>query len=88
MAEYNDNDLSLLGAIYKQEDGIDDYSEVMTSNHVNRLDEGLCTPDSGLLFSSFVSDSERIADHFVNVAKSVRSFSKKSKENEKSLLEA
>lgn len=88
MAEYNDNDLSLLGAIYEQEDGIDDYSEVMTSNHINRLDEGLCTPDSGLLFSSFVSDSERIADHFVNVAKSVRSFSKKSKENEKSLLEA
>ena len=88
MLEYSDNDLTLLGNIYNTEDAIDAYSEQITANHITRLDQGLCTPDSGVLFTSFVSDSERIADHFVNVAKSVRSFSKRSKDNTKSLIEA
>lgn len=88
MREYRDGDLGLLGEIYDMEDGIDDYSEEMNANHIERLNRGECTPDTGVLFTSLVSDCERIADHFVNVAKSVRSFTKKSKDNAKSLIEA
>ena len=85
--EYSTNNLGLLADVYELEDKIDAICDEMTDKHIERLDKGLCSPDKGVLYTSFISDSERVADHFVNVAKSVRSFSKRTKSNTKSLIE-
>lgn len=40
---------------------------------VVRLSNGSCTPMTGTLYLELSSDSERIADHLINVAKTIRS---------------
>lgn len=54
------------------EEGIDDYTAEMAANHIRRVREGICTPDVGAYYLSLISDSERVADHFYNVAKSIK----------------
>ena len=56
------------------EDEIDDITDDMADNHVKRMQEGKCTPNIGSYYLSLLSDSERVADHFYNVAKSVKSY--------------
>ena len=45
----------------------------MEDNHITRLNEGVCTAKVGAQYLSLTSNTERIADHLVNVAKSIRS---------------
>lgn len=59
------------------EETIDAFTEEMEQNHINRMRENLCTPDVGAQYLSLTSDSERIADHFINVAKSIKDLSPK-----------
>ena len=54
------------------EDEIDDFTKKMADNHVERMEKGTCQPDVGALYLELASNSERIADHFVNVAKTVK----------------
>ena len=44
----------------------------MTENHIRRLGGGLCTATVGAHFLALSSNAERVADHFMNVAKTVR----------------
>ena len=53
------------------EEEIDDLTDIMAANHITRMQEGICSAHIGAYYLSLVSDSERIADHFYNVAKSV-----------------
>lgn len=53
------------------EDEIDDLTSSMDINHVSRLSEGKCTAEVGSMFMSLASDVERIADHLVNVARTI-----------------
>lgn len=39
--------------------------------HINRLNEGNCTIDAGVLYLDLVSNLERISDHSVNIAQQV-----------------
>ena len=55
------------------EEQIDDFTKMMENNHVSRLSNGSCTPMTGTLYLELSSDSERIADHLINVAKTIRS---------------
>ena len=55
------------------EEKIDDFTKLMENNHVSRLSNGSCTPMTGILYLELSSDSERIADHLINVAKTIRS---------------
>ncbi len=59
------------------EDEIDDITEAMGTNHIARMKTGDCTPDVGAQFLSLASNSERVADHFINVAKSINGVKKK-----------
>ncbi len=54
------------------EEQIDDFTKMMENNHVSRLSNGSCTPMTGTLYLELSSDSERIADHLINVGKSIR----------------
>ncbi len=53
------------------EEKVDDLTEEMAANHIERIQKGSCTAHVGAYYLSLVSDSERVADHFYNVAKYV-----------------
>lgn len=72
---YRDGDRNTLKKVFELEENIDDLSEKMAENHIKRLEKNECTPEVGARFLSLSSDIERIADHYVNVAKSIKSFS-------------
>lgn len=55
------------------EDQIDDFTKSMEDNHIKRLTEGICTPETGAQYLSLSSNVERIADHLINVGKTIRS---------------
>ena len=44
----------------------------MEENHIIRLNKGICTALVGSQYMSLASNSERVADHFINVGKMVR----------------
>ena len=75
MKAYEDEDLDALNKANEVEEEIDDITKVMEDNHITRLSEGICTAKVGAQYLSLTSNTERIADHLVNVAKSIRSLS-------------
>lgn len=58
--------------ILRLEDTIDKKEREFQQNHVNRLTKNKCTPEAGMLFSDTISGLERIADHAVNIAFSIK----------------
>jgi phosphate:Na+ symporter len=42
-----------------------------TANHVSRLQEELCSPHTGVVFTNMLASLERIASHAINIAYSV-----------------
>ena len=73
MKAYEDEDFDALDKANEVEEKIDDFTKMMEDNHIRRLSEGICTPKVGSQYLSLSSNAERIADHLVNVAKSIRS---------------
>ena len=73
---YEDEDLDALAKANDVEEEIDDITKAMEDNHITRLSEGVCTAKVGAQYLSLTSNTERIADHLVNVAKSIRSLTK------------
>ncbi|MBP5242410.1 MAG: Na/Pi cotransporter family protein, partial [Clostridia bacterium] len=60
------------------ENDIDRLTDDMQAAHIERMNEGLCNPATGALYLQLSGNLERIADHMVNVAKSVKTYVKKS----------
>lgn len=54
------------------EEQIDDYAKMMEDHHIERLAKHVCTPVVGAQFLALSSNLERIADHIINVGKTVR----------------
>ena len=73
MAAYRHRDPKALAAANAVEDRIDDATDRMADNHIQRLSSGACTPDVGAQYLSLSSNVERIADHLINVAKTSKS---------------
>lgn len=73
MKAYVDEDFNALDQANEVEEKIDDFTKMMEDNHIKRLSEGVCSPEVGSQYLSLSSNAERIADHLVNVAKSIRS---------------
>ncbi|MCQ2272190.1 MAG: Na/Pi cotransporter family protein [Bacteroidales bacterium] len=74
MLAYKNEDFDALDKAYLLEDQIDDLSKAMEDNHILRLTEGICTPTVGAQYLSLATNAERIADHFINVGKTIRSY--------------
>ncbi len=75
MKAYVHVDFNMLREAEVIEDSIDDFTQLMADNHIKRLDEGVCTSDAGAQYISLASNGERVADHFMNVAKVIRDYS-------------
>lgn len=53
------------------EDRVDAMEKQLRHMHMQRLNEGTCTPSSGVIFIDLISNMERIGDHSTNVAEIV-----------------
>ncbi len=58
----------LLEKTSKGEQRIDDMTEGFRNQQVERMQNGLCNPETGILFSEMLTDFERIGDHALNIA--------------------
>jgi phosphate:Na+ symporter len=72
---YTETNEIALEAAYDIEERVDIMTEGMAQNHVQRLNEGVCTLDVGSEFLAMTSDSERVADHLINMGKVIRLYS-------------
>ncbi|MCQ2301676.1 MAG: hypothetical protein MJZ94_03490 [Bacteroidales bacterium] len=69
---YSDKDNDALESAFIVEDSIDDFTKGMEEKHICRLSDGLCSAAVGAQYLSLSSNVERIADHFINVAKTIK----------------
>ncbi|HHT43205.1 MAG TPA: Na/Pi cotransporter family protein [Firmicutes bacterium] len=53
------------------DDLVDDLEKRYRANHIQRLNEGVCDPEIGVLFLDTISNLERVADHATNIAEAV-----------------
>lgn len=72
MQAYHKLDLQALERANQIEEEIDDYTEQMERNQIDRLVKGVCTPSVGAEYLSLAQNSERIGDHLTNVGKTIR----------------
>lgn len=57
--------------LIREDDVVDQMEKNYRESHINRLNEGKCHPESGVLFLDLVSNLERVADHANNLAEAV-----------------
>ncbi len=69
---YHKMDMNALGLANQIEDQIDQLTDEMERNHIQRLSLGICKPQAGTEYISLAQNSERVADHLINVAKTIR----------------
>ncbi len=72
MKAYTDEDFDAFAEADKIEDKIDEYTKYMETSHIARLSLGLCSPNAGAEYLSLSSNAERVADHLINVGKTIR----------------
>lgn len=74
MTSYKDNDKDAFKNACEVEEKIDVFTEQMAQNHIRRLESGKCTAEVEAQYISLSANAERIADHFINVAKTINSY--------------
>jgi Na+/phosphate symporter len=72
MVAYENEDFHALEEANIIEEEIDDITKAMEDNHIKRLEQGICGADVGAQYLSLSSNAERVADHLINVGKSIR----------------
>lgn len=72
---YTDCSRQALEGAYAVEEAVDRLTDKMAENHIQRLSGGLCTPEVGTQYLSLSANAERIADHYINVANTIRAYS-------------
>ena len=60
-----------LDQLTDKEEEIDHLTYQLRDRHIQRLNEGLCSPESGMDFVDLLINLERVSDHATNIAYSV-----------------
>ena len=68
---FTGGNLQLAARVEPLEEIIDGLCDEMKSHHVERLQQGLCTLNQGLVFNDLLTNYERVADHCSNIAVAV-----------------
>lgn len=71
MAAYRNRDRQALERAETVEDEIDAIAAAMAQNHIDRLKANACTPTAGAQYLSLATNAERVADHILNVGRSI-----------------
>ena len=72
MQAYHKLDLAALGRANQIEDEVDRLTQEMETNHIQRLSLDICLPQVGTEYISLAQNAERVADHLINVGKTIR----------------
>ncbi|MBO4903431.1 MAG: Na/Pi cotransporter family protein [Lachnospiraceae bacterium] len=62
------NDETHLHDVQNLEEAIDEKEREIQQAHVERMANGTCSAEAGMIFSDIISGLERVADHAVNIA--------------------
>lgn len=65
------HDVNQATSLIREDDKVDELEKLYRANHIERLNQGLCSADIGVLFLDAVSNLERVADHAHNIAEAV-----------------
>lgn len=68
----SDKNLNLLTDIDFEENKIDNYRKKLINDHIGRLNEGKCKPESSGVFINLVSNIERLGDHLTYIGYTVK----------------
>ena len=68
MKAFSGEDIQLAMKVEPLEEVIDDISDEMKLNHIERLQQGRCSINQGFVFNDLITDYERISDHCSNIA--------------------
>lgn len=68
VACFKEDSFQIASQVEPLEEAIDIMREMLRVRHIERLKDGLCTIDTGILFLEIITNLERIADHCSNVA--------------------
>ncbi|KZE40110.1 sodium-dependent phosphate transporter [Bhargavaea cecembensis] len=67
----NHHDAEIAREVAEKEDLIDKMERKFRKKHIQRLNDGQCSAQAGIVFVDIVSNLERIGDHAVNIAESI-----------------
>ena len=68
MTAFCEEDLPLARRVEPLEEVVDELCDQMKLNHVERLQQGICTIKQGFVFNDIVTNCERVSDHCSNIA--------------------
>jgi len=71
IAALQDSDVEQAKAALTNEKNLNRMQVEFRRSHVDRMRDGLCTPESGLIFIDLVDNVEKIGDHLTNIAQAV-----------------
>ncbi|MHB8128832.1 MAG: Na/Pi cotransporter family protein [Mobilitalea sp.] len=65
--------VEFISEVERLEDLVDVMKDKLRQRHIDRLSQGLCTPDNGIIFNDALINLERISDHSLNIVNFVES---------------
>ena len=72
IAALENNDISAAkSAVLTNENNLNKMQMEFRRSHVQRMSEGICTPQTGLIFIDLVDNIEKIGDHLTNIAQAI-----------------
>lgn len=64
--------MECINRVYELEDKVDSLEEELRQKHIERLAQGLCDSETGIVFIDVIVNLERISDHSMNIANYVK----------------
>jgi len=61
-------DIKMAKNVATEENEIDSIEKELRNHHISRLNQGICYPESGVIFLDMISNLERIGDHANNIS--------------------
>ncbi len=71
IAALEDNDVEAAKSALGNENNLNKMQLEFRRSHVQRMTEGVCSPEAGLIFCDLVDNIEKIGDHLTNIAQAV-----------------
>jgi len=65
------SDVELAYKVIRIEEQVDMMEKSCRANHMNRLNNSVCSIDDGVIYLDIISNLERISDHSLNIAQQV-----------------
>ena len=68
LISFEDGDLQIAARVEPLEQVVDELKQRLRTTHIQRLQKGECTIETGFIWSDLLTDLERVSDHCSNIA--------------------